>query len=147
MRLSLYTDYTFRLLIHLAVRDPRTVSIAEVADAYAISRNHLTKIAHALGRSGYLRTMRGRGGGLRLALPADRIKAGEIARMAETGSVLVECFDRERNRCVITPACTLKHALAAAERAFFAVLDNYTIADFAGDKPALSSLLADHQHA
>ncbi len=144
MRLALYTDYSFRLLIYLAARDPDLVPVGEIADAYGISRNHLTKIANNLGRNGYLRTVRGRNGGLRLASRPSDINAGAVARLAEQGSALVECFDPARNRCVITPACALKHALHEAEDAFYGVLDGYTLEDLSSAKGALRRLLGIH---
>ncbi len=129
MRLSLFTDYGFRLLIHVAARDPELVTISGVADAYAIPRNHLTKIAHELGRAGYLENVRGRNGGMRLGRPANEINIGALMRLGESSAPLVECFNQESNRCAITPACTLKHMLADACDAFYAALDRYTLAD------------------
>jgi Rrf2 family nitric oxide-sensitive transcriptional repressor len=129
MRVSRFTDYGCRLLIHVAARDPELVTISEVARAYGIPRNHLTKIAHELGRAGYLENVRGRNGGMRLARPAEEINVGEIVRLGEGASPLVECFDLATNKCVITPACRLKHMLAEANDAFYAVLDRYTLAE------------------
>lgn len=129
MRVSLFTDYGCRLLIHVAARDPELVTISEVARAYGIPRNHLTKIAHELGRAGYLDTVRGRNGGLRLARVAEEITIGEIVRLGEGSSPLVECFDHATNTCVITPACRLKHMLSEANEAFYAVLDRHTLAE------------------
>jgi Rrf2 family nitric oxide-sensitive transcriptional repressor len=129
MRISQFTDYAFRLLIAVASRHPELTTIAQVAKAYNISHHHLSKIARELGRSGYLETVRGRHGGLRLARPAEEISIGAIARFAERGSPLVECFDERTNRCVITPACQLKFMLADAETAFFKTLDGHTLAE------------------
>lgn len=129
MRLSLFTDYGFRLLIHVAARHPELVTISEVAEAYRIKRNHLTKIAHELGRAGYLENVRGRNGGMRLARPAAEINIGVLMRLGESFSPLVECFNDTTNTCVITPACRLKHMLADASDAFYASLDRYTLAD------------------
>ena len=141
MRLSLFTDYAFRLLIHVAARDPELVTIAQVSEAYDIPRNHLTKIAHELGRAGYLENVRGRGGGMRLARPAGEINLGRLVRLGEGGSPLVECFDRATNQCVITPACGLKQMLAEACNAFYAVLDQRTLADIVKRPRELLDLL------
>ena len=129
MRLTDYTDYTLRVLIYCASNPGRLVTIGEIADAYAISRNHLTKIVHDLGKQGVLETVRGRGGGLRLLRAPSAITVGEIVRKAEPDFALVECFDRRTNRCRLTPHCSLKRAFRRALDAYLAVLDGVTIAD------------------
>jgi Rrf2 family nitric oxide-sensitive transcriptional repressor len=141
VRLTLFTDYAFRILIHVATRDPELVTIASVARAYGISGNHLTKISHELGRAGFLQTVRGRNGGLKLARPANEIKIGEIARWGESGSALVECFDAASNRCLITPVCDLKNLLAHAQSAFFQTLDGHSLADLTTRRRELGKLL------
>lgn len=142
MKLTMFTDYAFRLLIQAAARDPELVTIAEAAKSYGIARNHLTKIANELVRGGYLRAVRGRNGGLRLAKPAQTIKVSDVVRFCESSTPLVECFDRANNTCVITPACTLKSILFAAESAFYAVLSSHTLADLIAHREDLNRLLA-----
>lgn len=137
MRLSVFTDYSLRVLIQAAIRHPNKVTIDEVANAYGISRNHLIKVINELGRAGFLVTQRGRTGGFTLARPAERIFISEVVKFGEEGQPLVECFDPERNKCVITPACKLKGMIAEAKRAFFDVLGKYTIADACAKPEAL----------
>lgn len=137
MRLSVFTDYSLRVLIQAAIRHPNKVTIDEVAKAYGISRNHLIKVINELGRAGFLVTQRGRSGGFTLARPAERISVGEVVKFGEEGQPLVECFDPERNKCVITPACKLKGMISEAKRAFFDVLGKYTIADVCAKPEAL----------
>lgn len=129
MRLSVFTDYSLRVLIQAALRHPNKVTIDEVANAYGISRNHLIKVINELGRAGFLVTQRGRSGGFTLARPADRISVGDVVKFGEDDQPIVECFSAERNTCVITPACRLRGAISEAKRAFFDVLGKYTIAD------------------
>ncbi|MEI7597962.1 MAG: Rrf2 family transcriptional regulator [Aestuariivirga sp.] len=129
MRLSVFTDYSLRVLIQAALRHPNKVTIDEVANAFGISRNHLIKVINKLGRAGFLVTQRGRSDGFMLARPAERISILDVVRFGEEDQPLVECFDAARNRCVITPACKLKGMIAEANRAFFDVLGKYTIAD------------------
>jgi Rrf2 family nitric oxide-sensitive transcriptional repressor len=129
MRLTDYTDYTLRVLIYCASNPDRLVTIGEIADAYSISRNHLTKIVHELGRQEVLATVRGRRGGLRLMRAPSEITVGEIVRRSEPDFTMVECFDRRTNRCRLTPHCTFKRALSRALEAYFAVLDDVTIKD------------------
>ena len=142
MRLTFYSDYSLRILMYCAQADGRLVTIQDIADAYRISKNHLMKVAHELGRMGYLETVRGRGGGLRLARPAGKIGLGEVVRAVEGDFALVECFDPATSQCPIIPACRLKGALSKALKAYFAVLDEYTLADLAGNHPALTRALA-----
>lgn len=69
MRLTLYTDYSLRVLLYLGAKDPEELStIQNISDSYGISKNHLMKVTHELGKMGYIETVRGRGGGIRLAV-------------------------------------------------------------------------------
>lgn len=137
MRLSMFTDYSLRVLIQAALRHPNKVTIDEVANAYGISRNHLIKVINELGRAGFLVTHRGRSGGFTLGRPAERISVGEVVKFGEDGQPMLECFDPERNTCVITPACKLKGVISEARRAFFDVLGKYTVADVCARPEAL----------
>jgi Rrf2 family nitric oxide-sensitive transcriptional repressor len=131
MRLTSFTDYALRLLILCAGREGELVTIADAATAYGISRNHLMKIANELVRAGFLQSVRGRSGGLRLARPASRIKIGAVIRHMERESPLVECFAAASNTCVIAPACGLKFLFADALEDFYKRLDKTTLADIA----------------
>jgi Rrf2 family nitric oxide-sensitive transcriptional repressor len=131
MRLSDYTDYTLRVLMHCAANPDRLVTIAEIADRYQVSKNHLMKIVNDLGRQGVVETTRGRGGGLRLLKAASAIRVGDVLRHAETDFRLVECFDASTNTCTLTPTCRLKKVLRNALAAYFAALDGVTLADIA----------------
>ena len=142
MRLTFYSDYSLRLLMYAALRPGQLITIQEVADAYGISKNHLMKVAFELGRKGFLETVRGRGGGLRLARPPEKIGVGEVVRAMEEDFTMVECFDPSINQCVITGPCRLRGVLSRALKAYFAVLDEYTLADLAGQNPSLSRVLA-----
>lgn len=129
MRLTLYTDYALRVLMHAALRQPRRVTIDEVADAYNISRNHLVKVVQDLGQNGFLKTHRGIGGGFILGRPGGEISLGEVIRHTESDEHVVDCLTSRDNGCRIFPVCRLKGVLSEASAAFFKVLDNYTIAD------------------
>ena len=142
MRLTLQTDYALRMLMHLAIHTDALATIHEIAERYGISKNHLMKVAHGLGRAGFIETLRGRSGGLRLAKPAEDIPVGAVARRSEQGSALVECFPGGSGGCLITPHCRLKSVLAEAQEAFFTVLDRYTVYDLVKRNPALLDLLA-----
>lgn len=131
MRLTQWTDFTLRVLMYCAAEQqrPAAVTITEVAEAYGISRSHLTKIVQQLGATGLLATSRGRGGGMRLVRAPSDINLGAVVRATETDFHLVECFDPLTNRCTLTPVCGLKGILAQAMQAFMQVLDSYTLAD------------------
>jgi Rrf2 family nitric oxide-sensitive transcriptional repressor len=129
MRLTRYSDYSLRVLIYLAVRPDALATVEEIARAYGISRAHLMKVVHQLGRAGYIDTLRGRGGGLRLARAPEEILVGDVIRFTEDDLDLVECFDAEASECRIEPACGLRRVLGEALDAFLATLDRYTLAD------------------
>lgn len=144
MRLTTFSDYTIRMLIHVATAPGGRATIAEVARAFAISEGHLVKIAHVLGREGILLNTRGRGGGLQLARPAREINIGRVLRMTEGGDFPAECF-RPGNRCALTPVCRLSGVLEQAVEAFYAVLDRFTLADLIVDRAPVAAIL--HFHA
>lgn len=129
MRLTLYTDYSLRVLLYLAHKQDQMVTISELADFYKVSRNHLVKVVHNLGLQGYIVTTRGKNGGLKLARPASEIVVGDVVRKMEPDFELLECFNEATDHCVITRACSLKSVLVTARDNFLAMLDRYTIAD------------------
>ncbi len=128
MRITRYTDYSLRVLIYLALSGDRLPTIADIAQSYGISRNHLMKVVHELNLLGYVETVRGKNGGVCLRLPPSSINIGELVRDVEHDLALVECFEGP-DGCVITPACQLQHVLADALEAFLATLSQYTLAD------------------
>jgi Rrf2 family nitric oxide-sensitive transcriptional repressor len=140
MRLTAYTDYALRALIYLALEPGRLATIREIAAAYAVSENHLMKIVHQLGRDGYIETVRGKGGGMRLARPPETINLGEVVRRMEAELDIVPCF-ASTQACAIGPSCVLKGALAEGLAAFLAALDRYSLADLAAPQRRLGALL------
>ena len=130
MRLTLFSDYSLRMLMYTHAAGDRLVTIEEMADAYGISRAHLMKVATTLTRAGYLDAVRGRSGGLRLAKPAEEIVLGDVVRATEPDFALVECFVTG-NRCVITKCCRLQGVLREALEQFINVLDRHTLASIA----------------
>lgn len=131
MRLTIFTDYTLRVLIYLGAhqREGRLATIGDIAAAYGISDNHLMKIVHHLATQGYVETTRGKGGGMRLARAPESINIGDVVRGAEEDLAVVECFRRGNPECPIAPACALQGILGRALGAFFEVLDGKTLAD------------------
>lgn len=130
MRLTNFSDYALRLLMYAAAREGELVTIEETAGRYGISRTHLMKVANLLTRAGYLTAVRGRSGGLRLGMPPQEIRLGDVVRATEPDFDLVECFGAGGG-CRITPSCRLRGVLGEALFAFIAVLDGYTLADLA----------------
>jgi Rrf2 family nitric oxide-sensitive transcriptional repressor len=141
MRLTVYTDFSLRTLMYIALHPDRLPTISEIAASYGISKSHLMKVAYELGLAGYIGTVRGKNGGLRLARRPEDIVLGEVVRRTEPDMQLVPCFDREDPGCVIAPACKLKRALHEARAAFFKVLDGYTLADLVENRDTLDGLL------
>ena len=141
MRLTYLTDYSLRVLMYVSAVPQRLVTIQEIAQGYGISENHLMKVVHGLAQHGFIETVRGRGGGLRLARPASDITVGAVVRAVEDDFALVECF-RTDNTCRITPVCRLRGALQDALSAYFEVLDNRTLAELVAKPKSLLKELA-----
>ncbi|QWA12074.1 Rrf2 family transcriptional regulator [Sodalis ligni] len=136
MKLTRYTDYALRVIIYLGSRDDGLSSIAEISALYDISRNNLMKVVQDLAHLGYVEAIRGRSGGIRLGRPARDINLGTLIRHTEKNQKLVDC-----TRCVIAPVCGLPGVLSEATRAFFAVLDKYTLADLLVQRHHFNDLL------
>lgn len=128
MNLSLFSDYSLRVLMYAALKGS-SFQVDEVTDAYGISRHHLAKVIHSLSKLGYLHTRRGRGGGIQLGRLAEEIRIGKLVRETEGGLAIAECFDVATNSCRLNGSCRLKGALAEAMNAFYDSLDRLTLSD------------------
>jgi Rrf2 family nitric oxide-sensitive transcriptional repressor len=141
MRLTTFSDYALRVMIYLGTSADRRVPVGEIAAAYGISRNHLLKVIGFLAGAGYIETARGKHGGVRLGKRPENIRIGKLLRQSEEDSALVECFLEKGSECRIDGACRLRGALHKAVRAFYAVLDSYTLADLLVNRKTLAPLL------
>jgi len=142
MRLTIRTNLAMRTLMFCAVNPGRIVRKAEVAALCNASENHLGVVVNLLGQAGYIATARGRHGGIRLDRPADEIGVGEVFRLFESCVPFAECFAGADNHCPLTGCCRLRTALSGAVEAFYAALDDHTLADLVDGNDALAGLLA-----
>lgn len=134
MQLTQFTDYGLRSLMYLTAQPDRLCSVREMAEHYAISRNHLVKVVHRLAQLGYVTSSKGKGGGIRLACKPQELRLGDLVLALEPNMHLVECFNREANTCTVVSACKLKHFLADASKAFIESLNQRTLANAVVDK-------------
>lgn len=141
MRFTYYTDYALRVLMYLGARPGELAKTRDIAESFGVSEAHLVKVVHHLGTIDVVETVRGRGGGVRLASPPSAINIGDVVRQTEADQALVECFDPQTNTCPLTSACVLQGALDEALEAFFDTLDSYTLADLVRPRRALRDLL------
>ncbi len=142
MRLTVYSDYALRLLMYLALKDDELATTSEIATSFGISRNHLMKVAYELGAAGYIETVRGRGGGLRLAKAVESIRLGDVVRRTEPDMALVTCFKPIEAPCAIRRCCVLRDALERAYIAFIEVLDGYSLADLVRPRSRMRTMLS-----
>lgn len=142
MRLTAHSNYALRTLQLAALKTPDLIRIDDVVRAHRVARPHIVKIVHELGRAGFLRTQRGRGGGFGLARPAENIIVGEVVRLTEGPLHIVECFEPQTNTCVLIGVCRLSRALHEATRAFMQVLDDLTVADLVANQSELWSRMS-----
>ncbi|TAN73067.1 MAG: Rrf2 family transcriptional regulator [Gallionella sp.] len=138
MQLTRFTDYSLRALMYLGERLDHLVTIREIAEAHDISENHLMKIVHKLAMLGYIETVRGKGGGMRLARPAGMINLGDVVRNTEESLDIAECFEAGNSSCTLLSTCILKSILADAKKNFFATLDLYQLSDLIGTPATLT---------
>lgn len=163
MRLTRYSDYALRSLLFLALHPKdKLANISDIAKAYNISKSHLTKIIHQLALLGYVQSVRGKNGGIRINKDPKEINIGTLVRHTEAGFEIVECFEsnnatikpdtlqsipmvnvleQQPTKCVISPVCELKWVMAEATQAFVAVLDGYTLADMMTNSDKLRQYL------
>lgn len=140
MRLTDYTDYSLRTLMYLGIHRDQLVTIQDIASAYGISKSHLMKVVHQLGLTGAVETIRGRSGGLRLGKEPEEINIGEVVRGTEPDFMMVECFNRQINECVLSPSCELQDVLRRATKAYLDVLSSVTLADLLRNSGSLQKL-------
>jgi Rrf2 family transcriptional regulator, nitric oxide-sensitive transcriptional repressor len=142
MNLTLFSDYSLRILMYAALQGDQQFSVDAVAEAYKLSRHHVAKAVNFLAQAGYLTAKRGRGGGIALGKSPADIRIGQLLRVTEAGTPFIECFDPATNICPLIKSCTLKGALLEAWNAFFDTLDKYTLADLVKRPERLHQALA-----
>ena len=147
MRLTVFSDYTLRVLTYLALDRTRLATVPEIAAAYDISENHLTKVVHQLARAGIVETVRGHGGGIRLARAPEDVRLGEVVRASEGDAPIVECLSAEGGACRIAPSCRLKGFLVDAFDALYDSLDRHTLAELVEHPRPLTRVLMPAGHA
>lgn len=142
MKLTAYSNYALRTLQLATIKAPERIRVDDVVRVHGLARPHIVKIVHELGRAGYLETIRGRGGGFRLAIPAEEVVIGDVVRLTEGPLNLVECFNPDTNTCPLIGICKLSRALRRATQAFMDVLDTLTLAEIASNKDDLLTRIA-----
>lgn len=142
MRLTTFSDYTLRVLMYLALDRERLATIPEIASAYEISENHLMKVVHQLAKIGLIESVRGKGGGIRLAREPAEIRLGDVVREAEGDAPIVECLSGESPACRIAPVCKLQGALVDGFAALYERLNRYTLRDLVSNDRKLLVALA-----
>ena len=140
MRLTLHTDFALRVLIYVGLNDSKLTTINDIAQSFGISKAHLMKVVNDLSQKGYLDTVRGRNGGIRLMRKPRDINSGQVVRDSENQLAVIGCLERN-GYCPIERVCVLRGALRDATEAFLAILDDHTLADLIKPQRVLSSLL------
>ena len=141
MQLAKFTDYALRVLMHLAVSEKHSLSTRQIATMQDAKFNHMAKVTQWLSREGYVDSLRGRSGGLRLAIAPENINIGRLVRALESPDVLVECLRPDGGLCVLSPICGLTPVLRDAQEAFFKTLDQYSLVDLTPQGSPLTQLL------
>jgi len=140
MQLTLYTDYSLRVLLYLGQHPDKRITITQISEHFNISRNHLVKVVHNLGKLELIHTIRGKNGGMILAQEPKNINLANVIQSIEPHMNLLECFDDNTNTCPITMECGLKHILFKAKRSFLDVLKEHTLADLLPNHDVLPAM-------
>jgi len=136
MQLTSYTDYSLRALLYLAKKTERLVTVTEISEHYGVSRNHMVKVVHNLGALGFVKTVRGKSGGVRLKMDPKDIRISDVVKNTEPHMDIQECFNRDTNTCPLIDDCRLKGVLHEARLAFMTTLAKHTLEDMlSSDKP------------
>ncbi|MDE1920825.1 MAG: Rrf2 family transcriptional regulator [Candidatus Omnitrophica bacterium] len=141
MKLTNFCDYSLRVLIYLGIKNEKS-SIGEIAQAYGISRNHVVKIVHNLAKLGYIQSIQGKNGGIKLGRIPKDINLGRVVEQVEPDFNLVECFAEKKNNCRISPVCRLKGLLKLAQKEFLNTLKSHNLADIIENKSSLLPLVS-----
>ncbi|MCF2903394.1 Rrf2 family transcriptional regulator [Octadecabacter sp. CECT 8868] len=142
MRLTTRTNLAARTLMFCAVNDRNLVRTSDIAERCNSSTNHVARVVQNLQAEGFVVTVRGRTGGIRLAKRPDQISIGAVFRVFETEIPFAECFDKERNTCPLAITCRLRSYVARALEAFYHELDLVTLDDLVRGNCGLVDLLA-----
>ena len=142
MRITKRSDLAMRVLMYCAINEGRTVTKAEIAGGCNSSENHTGQVVNRLARNGYLRTIRGRGGGLCLERPAAEISVGEVMRIMESDVPVTECFSANTNSCPLVPSCKLRIGISGAVDAFYGYLDGMSVGDLVAENTGLRETLS-----
>lgn len=145
MQLTRFTDFGLRVLMYLTqCRDrPTAVTIPEIAGRFDVSRNHLVKVVHFMSQRGWVSTLRGKGGGLRLACEPSAYRVGDLIKELEQQGPLIDCHEPP---CALDGACRLAGVLAQTLAAFYDALNAYTLADLVRD-PTAAAIIKLHRAA
>jgi Rrf2 family nitric oxide-sensitive transcriptional repressor len=135
------------MLIHAALQAPALTTVGEIAQDFSVSATHLNKVAQTLAASGYLQTVRGRSGGLRLSRDPKSIRLGDVARITEPDFQIASCFSPGGGNCPIYEPCVLRGILSDAAAAFIAELDKWTLADLIKNRKPLLLAIRDSARA
>ena len=141
MQLTQFTDYSLRTLIFVGMQGDQRVAIDDMVQSFAMSRSQLTKVVHFLGQHDFLRTIRGKNGGILLGKKPEQINIADVVRLCEPQMNLLECFDAETSACPLTDRCRLQGILNRALHAFMAELEQFTLADLLQDESEIRQLL------
>lgn len=141
MQLTLFSDYSLRMLMYLGLRRDEVVPISEISDAYGVSKHYLLKVMNELAQLGYIEALRGRNGGVRLIRRPESIRLGRLIRETEPDGGVLDCIENPDADCAILPVCRLRKVFAEAQAEWFRVLDRYTLADLLGNAEALARIL------
>jgi len=139
MHLTRHTDYSLRVLMYLAAKPNQLITVAELAEFYTISRNHLVKVVQGLVEHGFIKTVRGKHGGMKLAKNSNDISIGNVVRHMENHFNIVECMDNEQPRCALNNTCRLKGILKNATEKYLKELDKISLSSV--NTPSLNKVI------
>ncbi|EOT27117.1 Rrf2 family protein [Eubacterium sp. 14-2] len=131
MKVSTRGRYALRLMLELALEENQIVRLKDVAKRQEISIKYLEQIISVLQKCGYVKSIRGPGGGYTLARKPEEYTVGMILRRIEGSLAPVSCLEQPENDCSRRGECVTLRFWQMLYDAINEVVDKVTLADLA----------------
>lgn len=140
MKISTKGRYALRMMLDLALNEETGyIPIKEIAERQGISDKYLEQIISVLNRAGFVKSVRGAGGGYKLTKKPSEYTVRMILELTEGSLAPVACLEDEVNTCERAESCVTLGVWKKIYKAVNDVVDNITLQDLVDDSKAIES--------